>query len=1096
MRGSRKRQSLPLKQAPCSGCGFANPTGFRFCGGCGASLEPGAPGSFSGGQHTAANAEPERRHLTVLFCDLVGSSALSGRLDPEELRDVILSFQLACASVIRRFDGTLSRYMGDGILALFGYPRAHEDDAERAVRTGLGIVEAMAALAVPDGAGGTIPPAVRVGIATGLVVAGDLIGDRPAEQQAVVGETPNLAARLQGIASPNSVVIALDTHALIGRRFDCVDLGTHAVKGFADPVRAWRVLAPRAAESRFRAAHPLRLTPIVDRDEHLRWLLGLWRDAEQGHGRVVLLAGEAGIGKSRVVEALRERIAGTPHALLNYQCSPHYANSALHPVIRHIESAAGIGREDTPRFKLAKLSAWLASGQAAADAVPLLGALLSIPADERFPLPAMSPQRHKKRSFELLLGLMQRLAAERPVLVVFEDVHWVDPTTREFLALLIARAQSMRAFVILTFRPDCSPPGRGLPHVEYRELDRLAPQDAIGLAEQVAGERRLPGSLVEQVVARTDGVPLFVEEMTRAVIGTGLLNVHQDRYTLREPLPALAIPSTLQDSLMARLDQLGPAKLVAQVAGAIGREFSHELLEAVVPLPRERLRDGLLALEQSGLVHAESHGTGGNYAFKHALVQEVAYHSLLRSRRRELHTRIAEVLEQRFPQTARDAPELVAHHWSEAGNAERAVAGWLSAGRRASERSEHREAIGHLRRGLALVPRLADAGEQRNCELALLLALGPPLINAEGAGTPEVGSAYARALELCEAMPESAPHFAAYWGWWRVSMDHRTGRGRADKLLGLARNLGDPALLLQAHHCQWATLYMLGAHVECCRHIDAGLELYDADRHRAHASLYGGHDARVCGLGERALARWLLGHPQEALDHARSALAWAEQLSHAGSRAHAMDYFLVLQKFRRNAHAVAASAGDLVAYASEQVLREHRAAGAFFRGWARATLQDVAGGLNEMLEAMASMRDAGTPEDFPLYFEMLAEIYARAGRHDEGLRAVDDAFAQAEHGGLVYWNAEIHRRRGELMLAADARDAAAAACFQNALACARGQGARSLELRAALSLARLHLREDGTQAASAILLPVYEGFSEGFDTPDLIEARDLLRVLA
>lgn len=1090
MSDKREIEYLSLNQQACSNCGFANPVGFRFCGGCGVSLESSAPAPVPA-PLAAQRPEPERRQLTVLFCDLVGSTQLATRLDPEELRDVIRSYQAACTAVIRRFDGTVSRYMGDGILALFGYPRAHEDDAERAVRSGLGIVDAMATRLAPSGTGAAQPIAVRVGIATGLVVAGDLIGEGLAEEEAVVGETLNLAARLQGFASPNSVVIALGTRALIGERFDCVDLGAHALNGFAESVRAWRVLAPRLAENRFEAAQTVRLTSLVDREEHLRRLLRLWQEAQQRRGRAVFLSGEAGIGKSRVVEALRERIAGTPHALLRYQCSPHYINTALHPVVQHIESAAGIGREDTSSVKLAKLSTWIGTGPESGDAIPLLGALLSVPADERFPLPPMSPQRQKERTFELLLAFIERLAAARPLLVVFEDVHWVDPTTQEFLAQLIARVRSVGTLVVLTFRSDFLPPWGDLPHVEHQELVRLAPEDAMTLVERVAGEQRMPMTVAEQVVARADGVPLFVEELTRAVIGTGLLSGQEDRHA---PLPRLAIPSTLQDSLMARLDQLGTVKLIAQVASAVGREFSYEILEAVVPLSPERLRDGLHVLEQAGLVYAEPGVAAASYAFKHALVRDVAYESLLRSRRRELHVQIAEVLEKRFPQTARDAPELVAHHWTEAGITDRAVACWLAAGQRAGARSEYREAIGHLRRGLELIPRLSDGCEQRDCELALLLALGPALIMAEGAGTPEVGRVYARGLELCADIPESAQHFAANWGWWRASMDHRMGRESADKLLGLARHLGEPELLLQAHHCQWATLYMLGAHGECCRHIEAGLGLYDPNHHRAHSGLYGGHDARVCALGERALARWLLGHPQEALEHVHSALAWAEELSHVGSRAHALDYALVLHKFRRDAGAVYLRAGELVAYASEQKLRDHRAKGEFFRGWARASLEDPSGGLSEMLHGIASERDTGTPEDFALYYEMLAEIYARAGRLEEGLRAVGDAFAVAERCGIVFWNAELHRRRGELLLASGERGAADA-CFQDALSCARAQEARSLELRAAVSLARLYLEEGESPKASAILRPVYESFVEGFDTPDLVEARQLVEAL-
>ena len=1036
----------------------------------------------------AERPQPERRQLTVLFCDLVGSTMLANRLDPEEMRDLIHSYQVACSAAIRGFDGTITRYVGDGILALFGYPRAHEDDAERAVRSALDIIRAVSTIVVHDGADRPEPLAVRIGIATGLVVVGDLIGEGAVEAQAVFGETPNLGARLQALAEPNSVVIAMSTRALIGERFDCADLGVHELKGFSGPVRAWRVLAPRRVGSRFEAAQPVGVSPLVGRKEHLARLLCLWQEAKQHRGKVVLLVGEAGIGKSRVVEALREQIQDTPHVLLRYQCSPHYINTALYPVIQQIENAAGIGHEDTPSLKLDKLAAWVQAGRDFADAVSLLGALLSIPTGARYPAQAMSPQLQKDRTFGLLLDLMQRLASERPVLMVGEDLHWADPTTLEFLGRLIALVGSMNVLIVLTFRPDFTAPWRDMPHVERRELERLAPEDALGLAMQVAGVQQLPKSLIEQVVARTDGVPLFVEELTRALLGAGLVDT-------QTPLPSYSIPFTLQDSLMARLDQLGRAKLVAQVSGAIGREFSYEMLEAVVPLSRERLREDLRVLEQTGLVRARQGSGSPVYTFKHALVQEAAYQSMLIARRRDLHLRIAEVLENRFPQTARDTPELVAHHWTEAGNAERAVAGWLVAGQRASLRSEYREAIGHLRRGLGLTSRIADAELRRERELALLLALGPALITTEGGGTTEVGASYARALELCEQTPAAATHFAAHWGWWRSSMDHRMGRERADKLFALSRNLGKPEFLLQAHHCQWATLYMLGAHSECWRHVEAGLGLYDRQRDHAHAALYGGHDARVCALGEGALARWMLGHPQEALALSQSALAWSNDLSHVGSRVHAMDYALVLHRFRRNAAAVAQQAAQLFAFASEQKLRVFRAKGAFFHGWARAMLEDVPGGLNEMLDGIASEQAADTPHDFTLYHEMLAEIYARAGRLDEALMAVSDAFAVAEQHGIVYWNAELHRRQGELLLASGDRNAAET-CFQQALDCARAQEARSLELRAAASLARLHIAAGERATARVVLRPIFECFSEGLDMPDLAEARQLLEALA
>jgi class 3 adenylate cyclase/predicted ATPase len=1068
----------------CSACGFANPAQFRFCGGCGATLHPsGADRSV-----LATRGEPERRQLTVLFCDLVGSSRLANRLDPEELRELIVAYQSACTFVIRRFEGTVARYVGDGILVLFGYPRAHEDDAERAVWCGLELVSTVSALDITARFGQAEGLAVRIGIATGVVVVGDIIGEGAAEELAVLGQTPNLAARMQTLAAPNTVVIAPSTRALVGQRFTFDDLGAQPLAGFADPVRACRVIGPGTSESRFEAAQPS-FARLVNREEYTRWLRALWQEASGGRGKVALLSGEPGIGKSRIVQALREQIAGTPYAALHFQCSPYYTNSALHPIIEHIRRAAGIRTEDSAGSKLDRLSVWLSSAPEAPDAVPLLAALLAIPTGARFPMLPMSPQRRKERTFEVLLDLVSRLAATWPLPIVFEDVHWIDPTSMELLTLLVERASDLRVLLVITFRSGFSPPWPQAPHIERREIEKLSREHAADLAEQVAGDR-LTQQTIRAVVSKTDGVPLFVEELTKALVGPGDAGA-QPRENDRTTPSALAIPSTLQDSLMARLDQLGPAKFTGQVAATIGREFTYELLEAVAQFAPTLVREHLQALEHSGLVHGEPCLDAEQYVFKHALVQEAAYHSLLRSRRRELHMRIAQALEARFPQTVRDTPELIAHHWTEAGVLESAVQAWLAAGRRAAERSEYREAVGHLRTGLALIPRLARPDERVQHELALLLALGPVLITLEGGGTPEVNAVYTRALELCEARPDLEQCFVAEWGWWRISMNHRTGRERADHLLALAQAIGKPEFLVQAHHCQWATLYMLGAHTECCRHVEAGLAAYDVKHGHVHAGLYGGHDARVCALGELALARWMIGKPDAAVESVHAALAWSDTLGHVGSRAHAMDYALVLHKFRRDLRTVHARGRELVAYASEQKLRVHRAKGAFFCAWAEALIHEPAAGLNAMLEAMASEESADTPTDFPLYFEMLAQAYGRAGRIEEALRTVDRAFAVAEQQGIVFWNPELHRRRGELLRAIGERDGAEAA-FEEALACAGTFEARALELRAALSLARLHAAHDGPSTARTIVRRLYESYTEGFDTPDLTEARQLL----
>ena len=790
MSNSLEYSTLPRSAAPglpCPSCRFANPPGFRFCGACGSGLAADGERPIRPRQVTA-----ERRQLTVLFCDLVGSTHLANSLELEELRDVIRSYQSACAESVRRYGGMISRFMGDGILVLFGYPRAHEDDAERAVRAALGMVDAVARL--PRPAAVTEPLTARVGIASGVVVAGDLIGDGSAEEEAVLGETVNLAGRLQAVAEPGNVVVAQGTHALLGGGFVCDDLGAHSLKGFGEPVACWRVVRPRPVSSRFTAGDDAIRAPLFGREDDVAWLLGLWQSAAAGRGRVAVLTGEAGIGKSRVAEAVCERL-GDASVPLRFQCSPHYTNRALHPVIHHIELAARIGLEDPAVVKLEKLSAWLDPAAGGLRELALLAALLSIPADVAPPLPAMSVSRQKQDTFDLLLRAWRTEAGARPLLVMFEDLHWADPTTLEFLSVLVERIDGMAALAIVTARPHFAVPWDRW-HVTGHELSRLPREAALGLIEHVMGAGGLPEAVVDQVVRRADGIPLFVEELTQAVLGL----------EVQDPSgPPVVIPSTLHGSLMARLDQLGAAKFVAQVASAIGREFGYPLLRAIAPLPEERLRAELAALEQAGLVRSTGSAVGDAFAFKHALVQEVAYETLLRSRRRELHTLIAQVLQERFPQQTRNTPELLAHHWTEAGDVERAVSGWLAAGERASERSEYREAMGHLRRGVELVGRLADPVQRRDRELALLLALGPVSMMVTGAGTPEIGGLYTRALQLCEEVPKSGQHFAARWGRWRAAMDHRAGLERADDLLNLARELKDPALLLQAHHCQWAT---------------------------------------------------------------------------------------------------------------------------------------------------------------------------------------------------------------------------------------------------------------------------------------------------
>lgn len=662
----------------CPTCGFVNEPEANFCGGCGQAVKAPAPSPEppsacpSTVRHEVAGAE--HRQITVMFCDLVGSTELSEKLEAEQLREVIHDFQEACREAIARFDGFIARYMGDGILAYFGYPQAHEQDAERAVRASLRIVEAIAGLndkIGDDGRREGVALAVRVGIATGPVITGDVVGEGAAEEKTVVGRTPNLAARLQALAEPNTVMTAAATRQLTDGLFAYEDLGRRHVKGFAEPVQVWRVLRAKETETRFEATHMARLTPLVGREEEIEVLLRRWRRARKGEGQVVLLCGENGVGKSRLVQALRERIAADPHIRLRYQCSPYFTGGALYPVVGQLARAARLVPDDTPQRKLDKLEAMLSWGTDEVEtAAPLFADLLSIPAGGRYPPRDLGPEQRTERILTALIKQMEGLALRQPLLVVFEDAHWIDPTSLELLDRAIERTPALPILMIVTFRPDFAPPWLGQSHVTLLTLNRMTRRHCMAVAERVAGGKKLPEEIVDQIVAKTDGVPLFIEELTKMVLDSAVLAEETDRYVLARPLPSLAIPTSLRDSLMARLDQMGAVKQIAQIAAAIGHQFTSRLLEAVSPLSGDELRNALKRLVKAGVLvqrGAEPHTV---YAFKHTLIQEMAYESLLKSKRRELHRKIARALKDDFPEVAESQPELLAYHVMQAGLAE------------------------------------------------------------------------------------------------------------------------------------------------------------------------------------------------------------------------------------------------------------------------------------------------------------------------------------------------------------------------------------------------------------------------------------------
>ncbi|WP_247323609.1 adenylate/guanylate cyclase domain-containing protein [Bradyrhizobium sp. 141] len=1036
----------------------------------------------------------ERRQVTVMFSDLVGSTALSVRMDPEDLREVITAYQKCVAETVRSFGGFVAKYMGDGVLVYFGYPQAHEDDAERAVRAGLALIDAVAALPARE------PLRMRVGVATGLVVVGDLVGSGEAQERGIVGETPNLAARLQSIAEPNTVVIAEATRKLLGNLFELRDLGPTELKGITDPVRAFAVLRASSVESRFDAMHPGGLTALVGREEELELLLRRWAKAKAGEGQVVLLSGEAGIGKSRLSTALMERLTAEPHTRLRYFCSPQHIDSVLYPIIGQLERAAGLVHGDIPQAKLDKLDALLAQTSTSRQDAALLAEMLSLPNDGRYPALEPVPEQRRQKTLAALGVQLEALARSSPVLMIVEDAHWGDPTSLEVFGRSVNRIASLRVLLIVTFRPEFDAPWVGQPHVTTLALNRLGHREVGTVIECVVGNKLLPAKVRKDIVERTDGIPLFVEEMTKAVLEAG-----GERGAMQTaaaiPSPALAVPASLYASLMARLDRLGPAKEVAQIGAVIGREFSHVLLAAVLRQSEPELVSALDRLMQAGLLFRNGIPPHATYLFKHALVQDTAYGTLLRNRRHALHARIARALEETFPDIAATQPEVLAHHFTEADLAENGVAYWQAAGQRAAERSAHAECLAHLYKGLALVRRVADPAERARRELALQLVLAPVLIATKSYSAPEVEQAYLHARDLCQQAGDVAQLYAVNWGLWLVYQqrcEFKAARGLLDGLFAVARQTADPAFLLQAHHAAWTTLLHLPELTACRTHLEAGWALYRPDAHRGHTFLYGGHDAAVCNRYTAALTLWPLGFPEQALATAREAVRMARGLSHPFSLVLALVFAAMIYQHRREAEPAQEHAETAIAVCAEHGIAPHlAAAGSILRGWAIAARGQAVEGIAEIRGGLAAVEPTGVRIRRPYYLASLAEASAWAGEIEQGLTALVEAARVVEETGERRWEAEICRLTGELTLARRSGDGTEAeGWFQRALDVAGCQSAKCLELRAATSLARIWRDRGKRRESRDLLAPIYGWFTEGFDTLDLKQAKSLLDELA
>ncbi len=1032
----------------------------------------------------------ERRQVTIMFSDLVGSTALSARMDPEELREIVSAYQKCVAETVSRFDGFVAKYMGDGVLVYFGYPAAHEDDPERAVRAGLALADAVRNLSAPGE-----PLRVRIGVATGLVVVGDLIGAGAAQERAVVGETPNLAARLQALAAPNAVVIDQRTRRLIGGLFEYEDLSAVEVKGFAEPVPAWRVFGESAVEDRFEALHPTGdEAPLVGREEEIELLLRRWQRARSGEGQVVLLSGEPGIGKSRITTVLLQRLASEQHVLVRYFCSPYHQDSALHPTIAQLERSAGFAREDTPEIKLAKLETLLARTQASNEDVALFAELLSIQATDRYPTRELTPQRKKDLTFEALLRQLAMLARQRPMLVIFEDAHWIDPTSREQLDRVTDRVQGSSVLLLVTFRPEFLPPWTGQAHVTTLTLNRLGRSESATLVRRIAGDNgALSAQAVDEIVARTDGVPLFMEELTKAVVEA---NGGAKLVPSGTPASVRAVPATLHASLMAQLDQLGAAaKEVAQVGAAIGREFSYGLLAAVAEQQNHAdVRNELRRLVEAGLLFQRGSPPEASYVFKHALVQDAAYSTLLRKQRQQLHRDIAQRLEQHDPAVVQGQPELLAYHCSEAGLHKKAIAYWTAAGERAVRRAANTEAVRHFRRALELLGGEPETSERAATELKIVAELGPAIMSTQGWTAPEVEKVYDRALQLARELDSSADLVAPLVGLWLLH--HARGEfGKAresiQELFRVARALNDPDLLLQAHHTAWPTPMFCGDFATAYGHIEQGLALYDERRHRHHAFQYMGHDPAVCAHALGAIVSWVLGYTERAGRHAYDAVQFARRLEHAPTLAHALWFVCTYHILRDDVEAALATSSETLTVCEEHHLAQPKAAGMLYRGWALVRHGDIEEGLTLAQDGLTAWERGGVGAFLQQGRFLLAEAYSAAGRRDEAMELLDAALAQGHKTGERWCEARVHHLRAQMFLASE-QWAQAEECLRTGLRVARGQAARSFELRSAISLARLWRSQSRHREAYDLLAPICGAFTEGFVTPEFCQAKALL----
>ncbi|MGE4095208.1 MAG: adenylate/guanylate cyclase domain-containing protein [Candidatus Binatia bacterium] len=1105
----------------CPGCGQEVTPRAKFCSACGATLKgkeqekretgetegEGEKGKGEKGETGVPSLQPtaERRQLTVVFCDLVGSTALSVQLDPEDYRVVVQGYQAAATAVIARHHGYLAQHWGDGLLVYFGYPTAHEDEARRAVRAGLEIVETLQnqmpspLVGEGQGEGGKKKPLqVRIGIHTGLVVIGE-IGSSEKRELLALGETPNIAARLQGLAEPNTVLVSAATQRLIDGYFESEPFGAHLLKGIETPIAVYHVQSERQSVSPLTGRTTL--TPLIGREQEVGLLIDRWEQAKEGRGQVVLLSGEPGIGKSRLAYTLREQVTREGSLVYEAHCSPYHQQSALYPLIEAFQRTLPFTRQDSDEQKVAKL-AQLLGLYAMQESLPLFTALLSLPTPAQYPPLNVTPQKQKERTFQALLQLMAVQAERQATVSVWEDLHWADPSSLEFLSLLIDQIPTTKLLLVLTFRPEFVPSWKPRSHISQVVLNRLGKKHVEAMIAQVAENTGLSAEVMEQIRVKTDGVPLFVEELTKSVVeARGQVSGHggQDG----KNAGALAIPATLQEALLARLDRLSEARQIAQLGATLGREFSHELLQAVAPLNEEDLHTALAKLVEAEILYQRGMGEQARYVFKHALIQDTAYQSLLKSTRQQYHQQIAQVLEERFPDIKANQPELLAHHYTEANLIEQAIPYWQQAGERAIERSANEEAVRHLTTGIELLRLLPLTPKKQQGELVLQTMLGVPLMATKGWSAPEVGRVFSRAHELSQQIEETPQLFPILIGlaaFYMQQSEYQTGKELLQRCLRVARSSQDPTLTLVVDYFLSGLFAHQGDFIKSQEYYEHGLALYDVTQHGSLGFRFGIDPGAGCRY-YAITSSWYCGYPDQALKKAQEAWTFAQNLLHPTSQAWTVLLIPWVYLYRREATAAQEWAETAIAVATEKEQIQPLSFATIFKGYALAEQGRREEGLSLLQKGLADWHATGAKVFDSLFLVWQAQVCRGLGRIEDGLAVLAEAQAFIEKTGERMGEAELYRLKGELTLQSsvqslESRVKKAEECFLEAIAIAQQQQAKSWELRAATSLARLWQSQGKTTEARELLAPVYNWFTEGFGTKDLQEAKVLLEELS